>query len=77
MAGETRLYSGMNISAPWRGVNVHPSDAGPYDELPAIMFLVGLDELVPTGGGGSNLQFIGEIQQVSIDSIMNTSMGQG
>ena len=77
MAGETRLYSGMNISAPWRGVNVHPSDAGPYDQLPAVMFLVGLDAAAVSAVSGSGKQFIGEIQQFSTDAIMDTSMGQG
>jgi hypothetical protein len=81
MAIDTHLkrYSAINVGSPWRGPNIAPDALFPQGERQAAAFMYsgilasGFTPVV----SGSGKQFIGEIQQISIDAIMNASMGQG
>lgn len=74
-----KRYSAMNITAPWRGLNVVPNVAIPQGERQAVMFMYSgiLASPATVVVSGTGLQFIGEVQQISISGVMNTSMGQG
>lgn len=68
----------MNITSPWRGLNVVPNAAIPQGERQAVMFMYsGILAAASSGVTGSGKQFIGEIQQMGDSGIMDTSMGQG
>ena len=65
-------YSAMNIASPWRGLNVIPDVTIPAGERAAVMFLYSF------GGGGvtdAGKMFVGEVQEMAMGMIMDTSMG--
>lgn len=77
MAADTALkrYSAMNISSPWRGLNVAPDVTIPQGERQAVMFFYSgilWGEAPETGSGGEE-SFIGAIQNDLM--IFNSSMG--
>lgn len=49
MAADTALkrYSAMNISSPWRGLNVSPSVTVPAGERQALLLLYALTSVTP------------------------------
>ena len=64
MAADTPLkrYSAINVSSPWRGLNVVPQPSNFAGERAAVMFLYALADAPSGGFSGNEKTFFGEIQ---------------
>jgi len=79
MAADTaaKRYSAMNIKNPWRRLSVVPNVAIPQGERQAVMFMYSGILAATPRATGTGMAFLGVIQQMGVNSCMDTSMGQG